>query len=110
MAISSIRILPCRAISSSKLFHLSCNLCQSSLSNPNGFIFSGTKLHIANKGIVIVGFKLHILSLYKDLLSEFYPIDREFTDEIKFFLRNIRVDRQTEIEIICEFSNAQSTI
>ena len=44
------------------------------------------------------------------LFKEFYALDREFTDEVKFFVKNLKFSENLEIEIIVEFSNEKASI
>ena len=41
---------------------------------------------------------------------EFYILDREFTDEVKFFIKNLKNSDVLEVEIIVEFSNEKTSL
>lgn len=90
-----------------KLSHLTCNLTDSSLCNPNGYIYSWFKKPTFRlKGILFLILKQTLTFN----CSEFYSLDREFTDEVKFFADNLKFTDHVEVEIIVEFSNEKTSV
>lgn len=39
---------------------------------------------------------------------EFHSLDRDFTDEVKFYAENLRFTNSIEVEIIVEFSTDEN--
>lgn len=87
------------------LCHISSNLTESSNCNPDGHIFSWLKkAQIRAKGYFHPQSQTYIFFL------EFYALDREFTDEVKFFVKNLKYSENLDVEIIVEFSNEKTAL
>ena len=98
-----------------KLCHVSSNLTETCQSNPEGHVYTWLKKPSNRvKGIFLSPRRIHIVvvisSMFKLYTLEFYLLDREFTDEVKFFAKNLKYSDDIEVEIIVEFSNEKTSL
>ena len=80
------------------LCHLSSNLTDSSECNPAGHIHTWAKKPIPHyKGCITYS------AININFILEFHVLDRDYTDEVKFFAENLKFSSTIEVEIIVEF-------
>ena len=88
-----------------KLSHLSSNLTDASECNHDGHIYTWLKKPVPRlEGVSVKS------SIENNIFLEFHLLDRDFTDEVIFYAKNLKYSDNLEVEIIVEFSNIDTSL